>query len=127
MDFEQDYLMRMIKQMVKSIIKILGGKSFSEDELPLEEQYQASEGSYRKLLELVNDGKINEAENMLYDIIDYTKKDDICMAVSFYGYLNGLDDEFLKNNDFSREEVHLGLQRIAKKTGIESVIEAFKE
>ena len=44
MEFEQDYLMRMIKQMIAALINALLGKENKMVELPLEEQYVSSQG-----------------------------------------------------------------------------------
>lgn len=40
MEYEQDYLMRMIKQMVKELVSFLLGKEYHTYELPIEEKYQ---------------------------------------------------------------------------------------
>lgn len=126
MDLEQDYLMRMIKQMVKAWISAILGKENPIYELPAEELYQSSEELFRELLDMVNDGKINEAENLLYERIDYTNKDDICDAISFYSYLNELDDDFLAENNYSREEIELGLKRIASMVGMDGLADVFE-
>lgn len=125
MDFEQDYIMRMIKQMVKALISFVLGKENPLVELPLEEQYRSSEGFKRELLDMVNDGLINEAENLLYEKIDYSHKESVSDAVAFYGYLNELDNDFLEQHNYTREEVAEGLKNIASRTGVESIVDAF--
>lgn len=127
MDFEQDYLMRMIKEMVKTILYMLTGKKGAEYELPLEEQYTSSEGFYRELLDLVNDGKINEAENLLYEKIDYTNKNDVSDAIAFYGYINQLDDEFLEAHNYTREEISMGIRKVAGAIGMAGIADAFTQ
>ncbi len=74
MDFEQDYIMRLIKQMVAALISVLLGKENKTYELPLEDQYKSSEGLLRELLTMVNDGKINEAENLLYERLEQEER-----------------------------------------------------
>lgn len=124
MDFEQDYLMRMIKQMVKAIIQILLGKDSTSQDLSVQDQYNSSDGFYRQLLDMVNKGQINEAENLLYEKLDYTDQTMIKEAISFYGYLNEFDDDFLIRNNYSREEIKDGLKTVAKKIGMESIIDS---
>ncbi len=127
MDFEQDYIMRMIKQMVAIFISLILGKENKIYDLPLEDQYKASEGLLRELLTMVNDGKINEAENLLYESFDQDNKKSIENAILFYSYLNELDNDFLEKCDFSRDEIQMGLKAVAKKSGIEGIVEIFNQ
>lgn len=126
MSVEQDYLMRMIKQMIRALIGILNGKENPLNEMPLEEQYKSVEGYFRELLEMVNDGQINEAENLLYEKIDYTNKKEVGDAILFYGYLNELDDDFLEENNYTRDEISLGLKQITRMIGMESIMDALE-
>lgn len=127
MDFEQDYIMRMIKQMVAALISVILGKENKVYELPLEDQYKSSEGLLRDLLKMVNDGKINEAENLLYERFEQDNKKDIENAILFYSYLNELDNDFLEQCNYSRDEIEMGLKEIAKKSGMEGLVEIFCE
>jgi hypothetical protein len=126
MDFEQDYIMRMIKQMVAALISVILGKENKIYELPLEEQYESSEGLLRNLLTMVNDGKINEAENLLYESFEEDNKEDIETAILFYSYLNELDNEFLEKCNYSRDEIEMGVKEIAKKYGMEGFAEIWR-
>lgn len=118
MDFEQDYIIRMIKQMVAILVRVLLGKENKTYELPLGDQNQSSEGLLRELLTMVNEGKINEAENLLYESFELDNKKNIENAILFYSYLNELDDDFLEKCNFSREEIEMGLKEIARKAGM---------
>lgn len=62
MDFEQDYVMRMIKQMMAALICVVLGKDNKIYDLSLEDQYKSSDGLLRELITMVYDGKINETE-----------------------------------------------------------------
>ena len=66
--FEQDYIMRLIKEMVRTILKLL----FNIDtESPTAELLEGKEEkeTLENLLDMIDAGKINEAENSLYDSI----------------------------------------------------------
>lgn len=125
MEFEQDYVMRMIKQMVAALISVILGKDYKIYDLPLEDQYKSSDGLLRELLTMVNDGKINEAENLLYESFEQDNKKDIENAILFYSYLNELDNDFLEKCDFSRHEIEMGVKEIVKKSGMEGFAEVF--
>ena len=119
---EKDYLMRMIKNMVSFLVnflaKILLNKDTANYELPAVEKYTQTDYLHKQLLSLINQGKINEAENMLYEELDPKNKKYIELALDFYGRLNNLDDEFLEKNNFPREEIEQGLKAIAKEFGV---------
>lgn len=126
MNFEQDYIMRMIKQMVAALVKILFGKESTVCEMPLEEQYQVSDGVLRDLLTMVNDGNINEAENLLYEKFDFKNEQDMKDAVLFYMYLNNFEDDYLESYNYSREEIKSGLNDILKLSGMEWFTKMFE-
>ena len=116
--YEQDYIMRMINNLVKFLSKIVFNKEIPVYETSQKKDYAQSDDLHKNLLSLLSDGKINEAEDMLFE--DFNPKDnkDLMVALDFYNRLNNMDDEYLKANDFSREEIEQGLRDIAKRTGI---------
>lgn len=65
--FEQDYVMRLIKEMVRAILKLLFNIDAESPTVELLENKEERE-TLEKLLDMVDAGKINEAENRLYDL-----------------------------------------------------------
>ena len=70
---EKDYIMRMIKEMVRVLFSLAFGKEYVSVELEKENKYEVSG---KKFLDMIDLGKINEAENILLDSIDYTNKNE---------------------------------------------------
>ena len=50
---------------------------------------------------MIDLGKINEAENILLDSIDYTNNNEVIEVALFYQYLSEKDNKFLENNGLS--------------------------
>ncbi|MCH5300660.1 MAG: hypothetical protein J1E56_05000 [Ruminococcus sp.] len=74
------------------------------------------------LRKLVDEGKINEAENLLFSEIEKNKDIELLeVALDFYGYLNEKEDNFLEENGFSHQEILEGLQDIQKMYNIEEI------
>ncbi len=122
--YEKDYIMRIIKEMVRAILKL----TFDIDtESPTAELLEDTkqEEVYNELLLRVDKGDINEAENMLFEQIEGGNMDKLKMALLFYSYLNGLSDDFLDDNDFSREEVEEGLKSVMKMYGLEAISDIY--
>ena len=118
--FEQDYIMRMIKEMVRLFLKLLFNINTDSPSAELLENEQ-KQGILNNLTNMIDKGNINKAENELYSIIENGEKDDLEMVILFYSYLNDKDDDFLSEHDFSREEVKNGLKTVLSKYGFESL------
>ena len=105
---EKDYIMRMIKEMVRVLFSLMFGKKYVSVELEKENKYEVSGKNLKDFLDMIDSGKINEAENILLDSIDYTDRNEVMAAALFYQYLSEKDSEFLKNNNYTKEEVMSG-------------------
>ncbi|NBI05562.1 DUF6483 family protein [Senegalia massiliensis] len=116
--FEQDYVMRIIRNIIRFLAKVLLNKDTVTYEITNNEHYTHTDYIHKQLLLLIGKGQINEAENLLFENLDVRNKDHILLALDFYDRLNNLSDEFLEENDFSREEIELGLKEIAQEFGI---------
>ena len=122
--FEQDYVMRLIKEMVRAILKLLFSIDTESPTVELLENKEEQE-TLENLLDMVDAGEINEAENRLYDLTSNTDMNSLKIALLFYSYLNDKTDDFLEVNDFSRDEIKLGLENVADSFGISSIAKMF--
>ena len=122
--FEQDYVMRLIKEMVRAILKLLFHIDTESPTVELLENKEEKE-TLENLLDMIDNGKINEAENKLYDLISNTDVESLEIALLFYSYLNDKTDDFLEENDFSRDEIKLGLENVADRFGLSSIAKMF--
>ena len=111
--FEQDYVMRLIKEMVRAILKLLFNIDTESPTVELLENKEEQE-TLENLLDMVDAGEINEAENRLYDLTSNTDVNSLEIALLFYSYLNDKTDDFLEANDFSRDEIKLGLENVVE-------------
>lgn len=114
---EKDYIMRVIKEMVRVLFSLLFGKKYASIEQEHENKYEVSGHKLNELLAMADQGKINAAENLLLDNIDYTNINEVAAAALFYQYLSEKEDDFLMQNDYSKEEVFDGIIQLLKKSG----------
>ena len=124
---EKDYIMRMIRQMVRALVSLILGKEFRMVELPNENKYEVSGNSLDEYLLMIDAGQINEAENEILEHVNYSDKNDVAAIVRFYEYINEQEDAFLEEHGYSREEVLDGLKQVAEETGYGSMIGLFLE
>jgi hypothetical protein len=118
MEYENDFIMRQVRDMVRMLAKVLFGKNTATYEYQEEDHSTSSDYIYDRLIHMVNEGKINEAENLLFDELERNEDGSMEVALGFYDYLNTLSDEFLEQHDYSREEVKDGAQSLADRKGL---------
>ncbi len=116
--FKQDWMIRQIESFAALLAKMFFNKETAEYQVSQEEINSETNLLYRQLCELINEGKINEAEDLLFDKIDSNNKRYLELAIDFYSKLNALSDSFLENSDFTREEIDEGLKTVADIFGI---------
>lgn len=122
--FEQDYIIRLIKEMIRTILKLF----FNIDTVnPIEDLLEDKEiqNTLENLLDMVDNGNINEAENQIFDMTSDNNMTNLKVALLFYSYLNDKDDEFLQKHGFCREEIKSGLKELASRYGLMGMTEIF--
>ena len=120
---EKDYYMRIVHELVRMLIRLVFNKDIDRDEeeaVPLEVLEK-----YKKLISMIDDGQINEAENLLLDGLEPDSRAYFELALMFYEKLNGKTDEFLEEHDYSREEVTGGIKYVVDFYGYGSLMDAF--
>ena len=122
--FEQDYVMRLIKEMVRAILKLLFNIDTDSPSAELLEDAKEQQ-TLDELLDMVDNGFINEAENKIYEITEEGKKTDLEMALLFYSYLNDKSDEFLEAHNYGRDEIKAGLKDITVRYGVDGFAKMF--
>lgn len=122
---EKDYILRLIHEIIRTIAKLVFHADWDKEEnedIPAELRQQ-----YKKLTAMIDEGKINDAENQLADCLDTGDLHKFRLALAFYDYLNKKSASFLEENNFSRKEVADGLKYSVNLYGYGSMLEAFTE
>ena len=122
--FEQDYIMRLVKEIIRVLLKLL----FNLDtQSPTSEmlENQEEKSILDSLLDMIDSGKIDEAENRIYELTADKSMVHLEMALLFYSYLNEKSDDFLTEHHFSREEIKLGIYDMSVRYGLDGMIDAF--
>ena len=71
---------------------------------------------------MIDKGNINEAEDILLTGIDYSSKNDVAAAALIYQYLSEKDEDFLSQNNYSKEEVADGMKQLARRAGYGDIV-----
>ncbi len=123
MGFQDDWMMRQIEMMTRFIANVVFGKN--EEEIKYEiigniedtDSLASTDKIYLELCSLVNEGKIGQAEDILFDNMEYSDKY-IELSSDFYRRLNRLSDDELEAGGFSRDEVYDGYVEIMSLLGV---------
>ena len=120
--YEKDYIMRLIHGIALVLARLLLGRQMeNEGEIATILDKQEKEQN-DLLLRMVDEGKINRAEERLFDLLENASWDDrhkAAVAICLYSHVNDKDDEFLEKADFTREEIMEGLEDAMKAVHME--------
>ena len=118
MQYEQDYIMRLIKQVIRALIGVLMNKKSALYYIfPVNGQQKSGDDFLQRLTHLANEGRICEAENMLFAAMESGTDDVLYTGLLFYEHLNEFEDDYLEAHNFSRDEIQQGVLEIAKRMG----------
>ena len=115
--YEKDYIMRLIHGIALVLARMLMGKQEDgeAEQIMLQEESARDREDY--LHRMIDEGRVNEAEEALFDLLETAAWDDrekASLAIAFYDYLNEKEDAFLEAADFSREEIIRGMEDALK-------------
>lgn len=120
--YEQDYIMRMNRDVIRTISKLILGRDMEE---PMDITANELKSEDKKMLilnEQVDVEKITELEEKIQEQIVNNKERALEQALLFYSYLNKQSGEFLEANDFDKKKIKEGLMFIAKQYGIVNIV-----
>jgi len=120
MNFQQDWVMRQIENIVRFLASVLFHKDMIKYEIKDELNLTETDILYNDIKQLVEKHEICKAENLLYEKIDANNKRDMELAIDFYQTINLFSDEELERCNFSRDEISDGLRNIAKRFGVDN-------
>lgn len=115
--FQNDYIMRQIEDFVKFISKVVAKKDINSVEIFTEKWEFSKEGLFLlKLQQMVDNGEINEAENLLFEEVEKNQSvSNLAVANLFYNYLSLVPKERLLDCNYSEQEIQEGRESINKK------------
>ena len=117
-NYEKDYIMRQIKMLGQLLARLLLRSDGVKYELPLKAPYSKADELHQALCRLLAEGKINEAENWLYEEVGQLGLPGLRVAIDFYLQLTERDDAYLEAHNFTRAEIEDGLKNIAQQYGV---------
>ena len=122
--FEQDYVMRLIRDCVRAAVKLVFHVE-SEELSPYMIENPEARQTAENLLEKSSSGKIMEAEQELSAMLEQNTLDNLLIGLTFYSHLSEMDEEFLQEHHFSSEDAKNGLKSLLSKYGLQAMADTF--
>lgn len=120
---EKDYILRLINEIIRALIKWILGKDMNREEDVILSSEIAE--LYKELLVMSDEGEITSAEDRLLEYLDLNNLQYLQMALMFYQHLNEKTEAYLTEHNFSKTEVLDGVTDMANVYGYGSIIETF--
>lgn len=119
MVYEQDYILRQIEILMLGIRRVFFGKR--EKGAAAFAVSGALPGAlwYTRVLERLEAGDVNGAENLLFALMDPAEPQGLLAALDFYNRLRRIPEERLLESGFSLAEVEQGLLDAAALYGLD--------
>ena len=119
MVYEQDYILRQIEILMQGIRRVFFGKR--EKGAAAFAVSGALPGAlwYTRVLERLEAGDVNGAENLLFALMDPAEPQGLLAALDFYNRLRRIPEERLLESGFSLAEVEQGLLDAAAIYGLD--------
>jgi len=83
-----------------------------------EENFTDTDLLFLRLCTLLDDNKVNEAENLLFEELDTQDQGHLRLALDFFNRVNNMSDEELEAAEYSRDEIAGGIDDIKMLFGI---------
>ena len=120
--FEQDYIMRQIKEMTAIIAKIMFGVNDRKSFYMLQE---AERQKVHALVTQVKNGEPKEAVLELDRLTDNNTKENMMIGLEFYAQLSDMDEEYFIKSGYSFGNLRDDFENFTKKFGMDQMTELY--
>ena len=111
--YQEDYLLRQIRNMIGFIGRIIFKKEENreEDFVNIDSTRLIDD---EDIFKLIRQSKIDRAEDILFENVDSEDLDFLKLGLRFYEEISTLSEETLARSNFSKEEIKQGLIDLMK-------------
>ena len=116
--FEQDWIMRQIREISKMIAHVMLNAEVQSTvaELPQEERDLADD-----LINKMKSGKVQEAVDAVNRLADNNTKNNLIIGLEFYSHLSDMDEDFLEANEYNLVRARKDFEVFAEKFGMQQM------
>lgn len=120
--FEQDWILRQIKEITKVVAHIVFGAEVHSSALMLQQQEKEKADDLIDKLKL---GRIQEAVDAVYVLSENNTKENLLIGLEFYAQLSDMEEEFLIENGYSLVKAKNDFMSFAERFGMEQMTQLY--
>ena len=116
--FEQDYIMRQIKEITAVMAKVLFGAKTDQSFYMLQEVERQKAFA---LIEKMHNGEVQDAVDDVNKLADTQTKENLMIGLEFYANLSDMDENFFAEKGYSLVKARKDFRRFAEKFGMQQM------
>jgi hypothetical protein len=120
--FEQDYIMRQIKEMTAVIAKVVFG---TKVERSFEMLQEVERQKAFALIEQMRNGEPKEAVAELDRLSDNNTKENLMIGLEFYAQLSDMEEDYFTEKGYSFANARDDFERFAEKFGLKQMTDLY--
>lgn len=116
--FENDFIMRQIKELTAVIAKILFGAKSESMSLMLQ---QRERQKVEFLVDRMKNGEIQDAVDEINSLADTNTKENLLIGLEFYSQLSDMDDDFFAEKGYNLVKARKSFEKFVEKFGLQQM------
>ncbi|HOC34314.1 MAG TPA: DUF6483 family protein [Ruminococcus flavefaciens] len=120
--FEQDYIMRQIKEITAVMAKVLFNAKVEDSFVMLQE---AEKQQVFNLVEMTRNGKLKDAVEEVDRLTDNNTKENLMIGLSFYNYLNDIPEYIFTENEYNSARLRKDFRKFVNKFGLSQMTDLY--
>lgn len=120
--FEQDYIMRQIKEITAVMAKVLFNAKVEDSFVMLQE---AEKQQVFNLVEMTRNGKLKDAVEAVDRLTDNNTKENLMIGLSFYNYLNDIPEYIFTENEYNSARLRRDFRKFVNKFGLSQMTDLY--
>jgi hypothetical protein len=116
--FENDYIMRQIKELTAVIAKVLFGAKSESMSLMLQ---QRERQKVEFLVDKMKNGEIQDAVDEINRLADNNTKENLLIGLEFYSQLGDMGDDFFAEKGYNLVKARKSFEIFAEKFGLQQM------
>ena len=120
--FEQDYIMRQIKEITAVMAKVLFNAKVEDSFVMLQE---AEKQQMFNLVEMTRNGKLKDAVEEVDRLTDNNTKENLMIGLSFYNYLNDIPEYSFTENEYNSARLRKDFRKFVNKFGLSQMTDLY--
>ncbi len=116
--FEQDYIMRQIKEITAVMAKVLFGAKTDQSFYMLQEVERQKAFA---LIEKMHNGEVQDAVDEVNRLADNNTKENLMIGLEFYADLSDMDEKFFAEKGYSLVKAREDFRSFAEKFGMQQM------